>query len=138
MAFQLFQCSQQAVLVRNNRVLILKFTGQEEWGLPGGRIDVGEKRDEAFARELKEEISLTRFRRVATIDYDVHYSKSANAWVIGAGILIQNDDDLIVLSDEHEQQAWVEIDELESYPFAWPHARDLIRKGVELSKELYE
>jgi len=54
--FEKFTISQVAIIIKDNKSLILEFADRPGmWGLLGGRIDKGELREEAFKRELKEE-----------------------------------------------------------------------------------
>jgi 8-oxo-dGTP pyrophosphatase MutT (NUDIX family) len=51
-----FPVSVKGVVVRSNRVLLLK-NEREEWELPGGRIEIGETPEQCVAREIWEETS---------------------------------------------------------------------------------
>ena len=60
--FETFQVSQVAILIRDNKCLVLRFAVTDNtktsdlWGLPGGRIDQQENQLPSFKREIKEEI----------------------------------------------------------------------------------
>ena len=57
--FQNFRISQSAILIRDNRALILQDAKpHRKWLLPGGHIDEHELAEEAFRREIKEELAL--------------------------------------------------------------------------------
>ena len=47
-----------AVIVQNQKLLIMKDATVEGWYLPGGRVHAGETVEQAIERELKEEIGL--------------------------------------------------------------------------------
>lgn len=49
-----FPVSVKGVVVRSNRVLLLK-NEREEWELPGGRIEIGETPEQCVSREIWEE-----------------------------------------------------------------------------------
>ncbi len=72
--FQKFWVSQAAVWIKDGKCLILESSKSPGyWGLSGGRIDQGEMSAEAFCRELKEELNLTEFTKIALVDYLVFY-----------------------------------------------------------------
>ena len=111
--FEKFTISQVAVLIRDNKCLILEFARSPgKWGLPGGRIDKGEMGEEAFRREIKEELNLSCFEIVDIVDLDIWYTPNGRA-VSAPAFLIQNDSDKIVLSNEHTSMEWVTEDRLD-------------------------
>ena len=126
--FEKFTIIQTAMLIRNNRCLIIDFADKAgKWGLPGGRIDKGEMGQDSLARELKEEINLNNFQFIATIAYDTWYE--ADIPYCGTVNLIKNDADEITLSIENRQYKWVSEQDLEKYTFVWPSFKDMIKKG---------
>lgn len=50
-----------AVIIYNNKVLFQKRMQDKFWALPGGKIRVGEKSEDAIKRELIEELELSVF-----------------------------------------------------------------------------
>ena len=48
----------KAILMRGNKFLILKYKVSNFWTLPGGRLEAGEKPEEALVREVFEETGL--------------------------------------------------------------------------------
>jgi len=46
----------KGLFFQNNRLLLLRKTGQDFWDVPGGRIEFGEAIDAALQRELREEL----------------------------------------------------------------------------------
>jgi 8-oxo-dGTP diphosphatase len=68
-----------ALIVRNNKILICQRTRHQtmplKWEFPGGKIELGEKPEQALRRELEEELGIraTIGRKVATVRHD--YSK---------------------------------------------------------------
>ncbi|MDD2807609.1 MAG: NUDIX hydrolase [Patescibacteria group bacterium] len=128
--FEKFTISQVAVLVRNNKCLVLEFSDRRGyWGLPGGRIDEKENGEAAFRREIKEELNLSDFEIIDLIDFDVWYSSSGKPYS-GVAYLIKNDNDQISLSHEHSKMEWVAADDLDNYNFIWPNAKRMLRKGL--------
>ncbi|PIZ44235.1 hypothetical protein COY32_06790 [candidate division WWE3 bacterium CG_4_10_14_0_2_um_filter_41_14] len=58
----------KALVTKDNSILLIHYSenkyGNENsitgtWGLPGGRIEMGEKPDEAMVREVQEEAGIT-------------------------------------------------------------------------------
>ena len=50
------------VIIHGNKVLFQKRKQDEFWALPGGKIQVGEKSEDALKRELQEELELKQFK----------------------------------------------------------------------------
>jgi len=136
--FERFVISQVAILIRDNKCLILRTAGRKDpkWVLPGGRLDKGEVRAEAFARELKEELNFDNVKVLGIVDYDIWYHDIAHLgiknWPICAiASLIEDTGQEVQLSDEHSQLAWVSEEEVEKYKFIWPKAHRIIKRGFE-------
>ena len=58
MSMTIIRPAVKAIIMRENKFLILKDSSSNLWTLPGGRIEFGEKPDEALAREVLEETGL--------------------------------------------------------------------------------
>jgi 8-oxo-dGTP pyrophosphatase MutT (NUDIX family) len=132
--FQRFVISQVAILIRDNKCLILEDAAHPgKWILPGGRMDEGELSEPAFKREIKEEIGLESFTNLGIIDHDIWYPGryQDNAGVCALAFLIENDNDEIKLSSEHLQARWINSAELDDYYFIWPNAKRMIKKGFD-------
>ncbi len=52
----------RAIILHDNKVLLVKNINVKHWSLPGGKIDSGESPEECILRELKEELSLSEIR----------------------------------------------------------------------------
>lgn len=52
--------AQKAIIVKENRVLLLRDPRMEEviWEIPGGRMNIDEEPREAVAREIREELGI--------------------------------------------------------------------------------
>lgn len=136
--FGYFQVSQAAVIIKNNKCLILRFSSKEGkfWGLPGGRIDKDEEGAMAFERELKEEINLDKFSLLSTIDYEIFYLPQHNHAACHIVNLIECPDWDIKLSEEHLQYEWVAEEELVNYNFVWPTASKMIKNAFKYKRLL--
>ncbi|MBU1131974.1 NUDIX domain-containing protein [Patescibacteria group bacterium] len=137
--FERFQISQVALLIRNNKCLILEDAAKPGfWLLPGGRVDRNELGEAAFARELREEIGFEKFERFNVIGYDIWYTANKHAPICAILNFIRNDNDEIKLSAEHLQYKWISVEDLDDYSFVWPKAKEMIKKGFESLKNNYE
>ncbi|NQV13087.1 MAG: NUDIX domain-containing protein [Parcubacteria group bacterium] len=140
--FEKFIISQVAVLIRDEKCLILEFSDMPgRWGLPGGRLDVGEVGEPALRREIEEELGLANFENLGVVDYETwHIPRSTDMKtgtpLCGIANLIENDEDEIKLSHEHSQLKWATEDELENYDFVWPPAARMLKKGFAYKKLL--
>ncbi|MFH0936050.1 MAG: NUDIX hydrolase [Candidatus Woesearchaeota archaeon] len=76
----------KGIVLKDNKLLLVKRKrkGHEidnKWELPGGKIDFGEKMEDACQREIQEEAGvLTKFKKIDIVNYQniffdgVHYS----------------------------------------------------------------
>jgi 8-oxo-dGTP pyrophosphatase MutT (NUDIX family) len=135
-SFEKFIISQGAILIRDNRCLILKAASREEpfWVLPGGRLDKGEIKEGAFARELKEELGFEEVKVLGIVDYDIWYHDipklGIKNWPVCAIVnLIEDTGQEIKFSSEHNDFFWVREEDLEKYNFIWPNAKRMIKNG---------
>jgi len=134
--FEKFTISQVAIIIKDNKSLILEFADRPGmWGLLGGRIDKGELREEAFKRELKEEGGINDFIFRGIVDYDAWINSAGNP-VCGIANLIEINSDKIKLSFEHSQYKWISEGELDNYNFVWPNAKRMIINGFKYNKLL--
>lgn len=128
----LVQLGQKAIFIRNGRCLILEGSNKAgTWDLPGGRIHEGEETMEAFRRELEEEIGLTDFSFIATVDYDLWVRGNGKPVICLVANLIASDQQDIEISFEHKSFRWVERSELSKYTFYSPAMPRMIEKGFE-------
>jgi len=132
---QYFTVRLAAILIKNDKTLILQFsskTSYGRWGLAGGRMDAKELADQAFARELKEELGFTNFTVNGLVDYDVWYEADDYPCLAIAHSIDSNDE--IKLSHEHLQYKWISYDEIDSFDFVWPNAARMLKKGFDYHK----
>ena len=73
-----------ALIVQENKILICQRTRHQtmplKWEFPGGKIEPGERPDQALRRELEEELGIraTIGRKVATIRHDYNSGSSVD------------------------------------------------------------
>ena len=139
--FEKFVISQAALLFRDDKCLILEAAPNTTYagkaGFPGGRIDEGEagKDEEAFRREINEELGLVVFDTMGIVDFDTWYTETG---VPRAAVVryIKNKTDEIVLSDEHSKYMWITENEIDHYTYAWKNAPRMLQKGFEFHRKL--
>jgi len=135
--FEKFSVSQVGILIRDNKCLILQFAkSPDKWGLPGGRADRGENKQEAFARELKEELGFDNFVSYDVVDYDFFYFGIEKKSVYGIAQYIKNDLDEIVLSEEHLSYKWITEEEIDDYKYFWNTMSRILKNGFKYHKRL--
>lgn len=134
--FERFTISQAALIIRDNKCLILKDAKYSWWLLPGGRVDIGENKEIAFKRELEEEIGVRNFKILGVADYDIWYGADTKKPVSAIVNLVNIDQQEIKLSEEHSGYKWVTEEELEKYEFRWPKTIEMIKNGFKYKKLL--
>lgn len=136
--FERFMISQAAVLIRDDKCLIMQYADNKEWGLPGGRIDKGETGKATLQRELKEEIGISKFEYMGVADYDFYYYKKGADIIAKCNLinLIKNDTEKLIFSKEHSDFRWITEGEINEYKFSWPNMERLIRNGFKLKRLL--
>jgi len=117
------------VVLDGDRVLIVR-RGREplkgQWSIPGGAIEVGETREEALAREIREETGLEvdigplvavldRIRRDATGRVEYHYVLVDYACRPRGGT--------VRASTDVDRAEWVKLDELDRFDMTEGTAR---------------
>ena len=120
----------KALVIRRGRVLVLRRSSAEDvdpglWDLPGGRMRFGEDPLEALGREVTEEAGL-----------DVEILGPVSVWqfrpidpvqVVGITFVARWRSGDVVLSDEHDDFAWIVPDTARDLPMA-PGLRDEIER----------
>jgi len=135
-SFEKFIISQTAVMIQDDRCLILEFSQNPgRWGLPGGRLDKGEVKEPALRREIREELGISTFDIVSVVDYDIWHTSSGVPVCAVVNLIENYDTDEIRLSHEHIQMKWVKREELEKYDFVWPKAKQMIERGFDYLKK---
>ena len=104
-----------AIIFREEKVLCVQRTKHEKeyislkWEFPGGKVEVGESREEALVREIREELSVeievSEFSMTVEHTYsDFHLTMHVFKCVLDHGEITLN---------EHAALKWLSIDELD-------------------------
>lgn len=136
--FERFVVSQAAALIREGKCLILQFSDNKKWGLPGGRVDKRETGKATLKRELKEELKFNDFKWLGIADYDFCYYQSGGETIAKCHLinLIENDVDELIIDKEHSDFRWITENEVSKYEFAWPNMERIIKNSFKFKKLL--
>lgn len=100
---------------QDNKYLIVR--EGERWQAVGGRLEKGEKLEDGLRRETQEETGITGLQVGKVIHVDEWFAKPEGdlKHIIALFFLCEVNSDDVILSDEHQEYAWVTVDDLESY-----------------------
>ena len=121
------QISIKGILYRNNKILFLKTTRMGRWELPGGRMDFGENVEQAFQREIKEELDFEKVelgRLINNWSFTSVRNKIDHHFIIFDFEIFTNESK-IKLSNEHIEYKWVGIDDFEKMDMREGHKESL-------------
>lgn len=113
-------CVLGVVFNKDKRILLLKRSKYEDqwqpnkWGLPGGKIDVGESSLNALKREIKEETGIEIFKQLSSFSI-MRDNNIEHVYIC----FYDGDDENVELNFEHSGYGWfskVEIDFLDTVP----------------------
>ncbi len=112
----LFSVSQKAILTdKKGRILMMEKAGKGHWDLPGGKLDAGEDMIKGLAREIEEEIHLSKVN-IGQIIYAGRrdFEENGKPERVMIFYLCETDQklDKIKLSDEHTQWRLMKSDDL--------------------------
>ncbi|MBS3766878.1 MAG: NUDIX domain-containing protein [Candidatus Cloacimonetes bacterium] len=109
-----------AVILNNqNEILLVKsHKWDDNYVIPGGHIELGEKIEDALRREVKEETGLEiydiKFLGLQQCIFDKDFEKKKH--FIFIDFVCKSNDDKVVLNEEHEDYIWIKIDEIDDLP----------------------
>lgn len=115
------------VMNEEGKVLILREaryndgTNEGKWGLPGGRLDIGESYLDGLKRELKEETGLDVVPGAPVYIGEWRPNiQGKQHQIIAIFTQCSYSGGDILLSEEHEAFAWVSLSDIEKYQFMAP------------------
>ena len=130
--FEKFIISQKAVIIQNDKLLLLAFTNHPGfWDIPGGRIEVGEDPRESFKRELQEELNVDSIQIAGVADADVWYHGENKIPFCGIVYRVEANLDNFKISDEHLEYKWISKSEIDDYKYLWPKLGRMLKKAFE-------
>jgi 8-oxo-dGTP diphosphatase len=123
------QVSIKGLLYRDGKVLILRTPKRKYWELPGGRIDFAEKAEQAFKREMREEVGFKKVKLGKFLNIWSFTSKrnGVDYHFIILDFMIFTDETDIKLSAEHTEYKWVGIKDINKLKMRAGH-KESIRK----------
>ena len=104
-------------MIREGKVLLVRQTGERDFGMPGGGVERGELPSNAVARELHEETGL----RATKIEYLFNYATATNNHTV---FRTETEGDVAI---GHEIDAFNWWDRNETLPL-FPHVRGILSK----------
>jgi 8-oxo-dGTP diphosphatase len=122
----------KALIIKDNKVLLLQGGGRGWWELAGGKIEYGENLKEALARELKEELNVDDVligeiiearTRINDIGEPLHM-----VFIIYSCKLPSNE---FQISDEHVDWKWASVEEVKIFPM-WEGFREVILSQISI------
>lgn len=118
------QVAVKAVIQNKNGKFLIVREGAR-WQAVGGRLSKGEKLEDGLRRETEEETGITNLEVGKVIHVDEWFAKPEGELkhIVALFFLCKADPEKIILSDEHQEYAWVSANDLESYG-------DLIEKEI--------
>ena len=106
----------KALIEKDGKVLILK-DEKGVWELPGGKIDNSESEEETLRRELNEELGIENAKigqKIHTFDFEVNF-KDTLFQFHAIVRLCEIDEQSLVISPEHSEIKWIEIEDIKNY-----------------------
>ena len=108
-----FKVNQHALIKNSaNKILILK--QDDNWMLPGGRLEGMGNPEEELKREIKEETGLDDFQIEGIFDTGI--SPSGDTFLVLYKVKIAGEPE-IKISKEHADYAWVDKNNIDGYNF---------------------
>ena len=110
------QVAVKAVIKRHDGKFLIVKEG-ERWQAVGGRLEKGEKLEDGLRRETKEETAITDLKVGKVIHVDEWFAKPEGELkhIVALFFLCNTKTDKVILSDEHQEYAWITADELDKY-----------------------
>lgn len=118
------QVAVKAVIQNDDGKFLIVREG-ERWQAVGGRLEKGEKLEDGLRRETQEETGITDLTVGKVIHVDEWFAKPEGELrhIVALFFSCSTTCSEVTLSDEHQEYAWITVDELEKYG-------DLIEKEI--------
>ena len=120
----------RAVIVKNNKLLVMYRKKFKEYVLPGGKIDVNETKEKAVVRETKEElgVDIRIMKKVNSVEYsrgNKNYREHKFLVKIKS-----NQTPKIMEPESYRDFKWIDLNELEESPLP-EHLKTFFKKYAE-------
>ena len=121
------------IITNENKLLVIKRKydpGKGMWGLPGGFVDYNETMEQAFQREIKEElgIQLTSFQYYGSCPNTYRY-KNVLYHTIDCYFITQiNHDIKITAGDDAASYEWINLKDVDLSLFAFESAKQILKR----------
>ncbi|WP_315118929.1 NUDIX domain-containing protein [uncultured Clostridium sp.] len=108
----------KGIIKFKNKLLIVKRSDNDdvcpgEWEFPGGKIDFGERPEDALIREIGEEVGLAI--KIEGILYTWTTMLNKYKQYIGLNYFCISESDHVTISFEHSDYKWVDEKEIKEY-----------------------
>lgn len=132
--------SMKAVLVCKGKILLLRKAvyaengGKEgKWNNPGGRVEVGERWDDALRREVQEETGITDFviEQPIFVGEWTPIIKGVPTQIICTFLLCSTSIESVKLDHEHDEHRWVGAEEYKTLEILTPEL-EVLEKAFNL------
>ena len=108
-----------AIIRKENKIFIAQRPEGKSlagfWEFPGGKQEQNETLPETLQRELREELNIN-------VEVGDFFMKSSYQYEFGDidiySYWVDIDEDVMIVSNEHQNSKWVEVNELVNYKFA--------------------
>lgn len=106
----------KGIIVKDNRILVLKRSSREEvyvnlWDIPGGRMHFGEAPHSSLKREILEETGLAVEIKHPFKIWSFHADESTQ--IVGITLICRYIEGEVTLSHEHTEYRWILPQEFE-------------------------
>lgn len=131
----------KALIINNGKALILKESASKDgtqtgrFGLPGGRLNMGESWSDALKREVLEECGLLiTIKDPLLVDEWRPVVRGEHWQIVGIFFLATSDMDNVTLSDEHESYEWIHPGDYEQYNLI-ENEKAVFKKYLEINSQ---
>lgn len=130
---KLFYVGVKGIIVKENKVLVIKHANKADWDLPGGRIDDGEDFTDGLYREMSEEIPGIKNIKIKHLIGVYNFPRDLEP---GHGLFMVFFEvtatlpNRIQLSEEHDASLWATKEEIEALEPLKPGIKEAILKVI--------
>ncbi len=117
------------VILSGGRVCVIHRPDYEDWSLPKGKLDAGERHEDAALREVHEETGL-RCRLGAELSSQEYTDRKGRPKTVRWWAMEVLADDGLTPSDEVDELRWVPVEQAGAL-LDYEHDRELVREAQE-------